>query len=105
LRAIAVTTAKRSEALPDVPTVGETLPGYEASNWWGIAAPTGTQMEIVVKLNSELNAAVADPKIKARFVELGGTSLAGSSVDFTKLIAAETDKWEKVIRAAKIKPE
>jgi tripartite-type tricarboxylate transporter receptor subunit TctC len=105
LRAIAVTTANRSDALPAVPSVGETIPGYEASNWWGIAAPTGTPTEIVVKLNSELNAAVADPKIKARFAELGGTSLAGSSADFAKLIAEETDKWGKVIRAAKIKPE
>ena len=104
LRAVAVTTAKRSEALPDVPTVGETIPGYEASNWWGIAAPARTPTDIVVKLNSELNAAVADPKIKARFVELGGASLAGSSADFATLIADETDKWGKVIRAAKIKP-
>jgi tripartite-type tricarboxylate transporter receptor subunit TctC len=85
--------------------VGETIPGYEASNWWGLAAPTNTPKEIVVKLNSELNAVVAEPKTKARFAELGGTSLAGSSADFAKLIADETDKWEKVIRAAKIKPE
>jgi tripartite-type tricarboxylate transporter receptor subunit TctC len=105
LRALAVTTAERSEALPGIPTVGESIPGYEASNWWGIAAPTGTPMEIVTKLNSELNAVSADPKIKSRFTELGGTSLAGSSADFAKLIAEETEKWGKVIRAAKIKPE
>jgi tripartite-type tricarboxylate transporter receptor subunit TctC len=105
LRAIAVTTTNRSEALPDVPTVSEFVPGYEASNWWGIAAPKSTPTEIVTKLNSELNAAVADPKIKARFADLGGTSLAGSPADFAKLIADETDKWGKVIRAAKIKPE
>jgi tripartite-type tricarboxylate transporter receptor subunit TctC len=105
LRAIAVTTANRSEALPAVPTVSEFVPGYEASNWWGIAAPKGTPKEIVAKLNSELNAAVAAPKIKTRFADLGGTSLAGSQADFAKLIADETDKWGKVIRAAKIKPE
>jgi tripartite-type tricarboxylate transporter receptor subunit TctC len=105
LCAIAVTTANRSEALPDVPTVGESIPGYEASNWWGIATPKSTPTEIVVKLNSELNAADADPKIKVRFADLGGTSLAGSQADFAKLIADETDKWGKVIRAAKIKPE
>jgi len=105
LRAIAVTTANRSEALPAVPTVNEFVRGYEASNWWGIAAPKGTPTEIVAKLNNELNAAVADPKIKARFADLGGTSLAASPADFAKLIADETDKWGKVIRAAKIKPE
>ena len=105
LHAIAVTTANRSEALPGIPTVSEFVSGYEASNWWGIAAPKGTPAEIVGKLNSELNAAVADPKIKARFADLGGSSLAGSPADFAKLIADETDKWAKVIRAAKIKPE
>jgi len=105
LLAIAVTTANRSEALPGVPTVGEFVPGYEASNWWGIAAPKNTPTDIVAKLNAELNAAVADPKIKARFADLGGTSLAGSPADFAKLIADETDKWGKVIRAARITPE
>lgn len=105
LRAMAVTTSKRSEALPAVPTVGEFVPGYEASNWWGIAAPKSTPTDIVSKLNSELNAAVADPKIMARFADLGGTSLAGSPANFAKLISDETDKWGKVIRAAKIKPE
>lgn len=105
LRAIAVTTATRSKALPAIPTVSEFVPGYEASNWWGIAAPEGTPIEIVAKLNSELNAAVADPKIKARFADLGATSLAGSPAEFAKLIADETDKWGEVIRVAKIKPE
>lgn len=105
LHAIAVTTASRSAALPAVPSVSEFVPGYEASNWWGIAAPKGTSSEIVATLNRELNAAVGDPKIRARFADLGGTSLAGSPADFAKLIADETDKWAKVIRAAKIKPE
>jgi len=105
LRAIAVTTANRSGALPDVPTVSEFVPGYEASNWWGIAAPKRTPTDIVGKLNGELTTAVADAKIKARFADLGGTSLAGSPADFAKLIADETDKWRKVIRAANIKPE
>src|SRR5215475_13687274 len=105
LRALAVTTASRSEALPVVPTIAEFVPGYEASNWWGIAAPKNTPADIVAKLNSEVNEAAADPKIKARFAELGGTSLAGSPADFAKLIADETDKWGKVIRAAKIRPE
>jgi len=91
--------------LPDVPTVSEFVPGYEASNWWGIAAPKRTPTDIVGKLNGELTTAVADAKIKARFADLGGTSLAGSPADFAKLIADETDKWRKVIRAANIKPE
>jgi tripartite-type tricarboxylate transporter receptor subunit TctC len=105
LRALAVTTVTRSEALPKIPTVGEFVPGYEGSNWWGVAAPKNTPAEIVNKLNSEINAAFADPKVKARLAELSGTSLAGSPADFGKLIAEETDKWGKVIRAAKIKPE
>jgi tripartite-type tricarboxylate transporter receptor subunit TctC len=105
LRVIAVTTATRSEALTDVPTISESVPGYEASNWWGVAAPKNTTADILAKLNSELNAAVADPKMKARLADLGGTSVAGSPADFAKLIADETDKWGKVIRAAKIKPE
>jgi tripartite-type tricarboxylate transporter receptor subunit TctC len=104
LRVIAVTTLTRSDVLPHVPTVDEFVPGYEASNWWGIAAPRGIAREIVDKLNNELNLAVADPKMKARFTDLGGTSLAGSPADFGKLIADETDKWSKVIRAAGIKP-
>ena len=105
LRALAVTTATRSAALPDIPMVGDFLPGYEASNWLGIGAPKGTPAEIVDKLNKEINAALADPKMKARLAELGGTPLPGSPADFGKLIAAETEKWGKVIRAANIKPE
>jgi tripartite-type tricarboxylate transporter receptor subunit TctC len=105
LRAIAVTTRTRSDVLPDVPTIAEFVPGYEASNWWGVAVPQGTPGDIVDKLNSELNAAAADPKMKARFADLGGMSLAGSPAEFAKLIADETEKWGRVIRAAKIKPE
>ena len=105
LRALAVTTATRSEALPDVPTVGEFVPGYEAGDWLGIGAPKNTPAEIVDRLNREINAALADPKIKARFADLGGTPLALTPADFGKLLADETEKWGKVIRAANIKPE
>ena len=105
LRALAVTTATRSEALPDIPTVGEFVPGYEASTWFGVGAPKNTPAEIVDKLNKEINAGLADPKMKARLADLGGTVLAGSPADFGKLIADETEKWGKVIRAANIKPE
>ena len=105
LRALAVTTATRSEALPDIPTVGEFVPGYEASAWFGIGAPKNTPAEIIDKLNKEINAGLADPKMKARLADLGGTVLAGSPADFGKLIADETEKWGKVIRAANIKPE
>ena len=105
LRALAVTTATRSEALPDIPTVGDFVPGYEASAWFGIGAPKNTPAEIIDKLNKEINAALADPKIKARLADLGGMALAGSPADFGKLIADETEKWGKVIRAANIKPE
>ena len=105
LRALAVTTATRSEVLPDIPTVGEFVPGYEASFWTGIGAPKNTPAEIVDKLNKEINAALADPKMKARLAELGGTALPGSPADFGKLIADETEKWGKVIRAANIKAE
>jgi tripartite-type tricarboxylate transporter receptor subunit TctC len=105
LRALAVTAATRSDALPDIPTVGEFVPGYEASYWNGIGAPKNTPAEIVEKLNKEINAGLADPKIKARLADLGGEVLALSPADFAKLIAAETEKWGKVIRAANIKPE
>ena len=105
LRALAVTTATRSEALPDIPTVGDFVPGYEASAWYGVGAPKNTPAEIVDKLNKEINAGLADPKIKARLADLGGTVLPGSPADFGKLIADETEKWAKVIRAANIKPE
>jgi tripartite-type tricarboxylate transporter receptor subunit TctC len=105
LRALAVTTAERCAALPDIPTAAEFVPGYEASYWTGLAAPRGTPTEIVEKLNNEINAALADPKIKARITDLGGTVLAGSTADFGKLITAETDKWAKVIKIANIKVE
>ena len=105
LRALAVTTATRSEALPDIPTVGEFVPGYEASAWYGVGAPKNTPAEIIDKLNEEINAGLADPKMKARLADLGGTALAGSPADFGKLIAEETEKWGKVIRAANIKPD
>jgi len=105
LRALAVTTATRSEALPDGPTVGEFVPGYEASLWQGIGAPKSTPTEIVDRLNKEINAALADPKIKARLADLGSTPLVNSPGDFAKLIANDTEKWGKVIRAANIKAE
>ena len=105
VRALAVTTAMRSEALPDIPTVAEFLPGYEASGWNGVGAPKNTPAEIVERLNKEINAALADPKMKARLAELGSTPFMLSSTDFGKLIAAETEKWAKVIRTANIKPE
>ncbi len=105
LRALAVTTATRSEALPDVPTVGDFVPGYEASLWQGIGAPKSTPPEIVDRLNKEINAALADPKIKARLADLGSTPLVSSPGDFAKLIADDTEKWGKVIRAANIKAE
>jgi tripartite-type tricarboxylate transporter receptor subunit TctC len=105
LRALAVTTATRSDALPDVPTVGEFVPGYEASNWFGLGAPKATPVEIVDKLNKEINAGLADPKIKARLADLGGTPLVGAPADFGKLIADETEKWGKVVKFAGIKAE
>jgi tripartite-type tricarboxylate transporter receptor subunit TctC len=105
LRALAVTTALRSEALPNVPSASEHVPGYIASTWYGFAVPKNTPNEIVGKLNAEINAALADPKIKARLMELGGTPLAGSPVEFAKFVAEDTAKWAKVIRAANIKPE
>jgi tripartite-type tricarboxylate transporter receptor subunit TctC len=105
LRALAVTTATRVEALPDIPTVGEFVPGFEASSWFGIGAPRSTPPEIADKLNKEINAVLAEPKIKTRLADLGGTALAGSPADFGKLIVEETEKWGKVIRAANIKPE
>jgi tripartite-type tricarboxylate transporter receptor subunit TctC len=105
LRPLAVTTTTRSEALPDVPALGEMLSGFESSAWIGITAPKGTPAEIIDKLNKEINAALADPKIKARFQELSGVILGGSPADFGKHIAEETEKWSKVIRVANIKPE
>ena len=105
LRALAITTATRSEALPDIPTVDEFVPGYEASSIFGFGAPKNTPAEIIDKLNKEINAGLADPKIKARLADLDGTVLVGSPADFGKLIAEETEKWAKVIRSADIKPE
>ena len=105
LRALAVASATRSETLPDIPTVGEFVPGYEAPTWYGLGAPKNTPAEIVAKLNKEINAALADPKLRARLADLGGTVLAGSPADFGKLIAEETEKWGKVIKFAGIKPQ
>lgn len=105
LRALAVTTASRMEMLPDVPTVGEFVPGFEASSVNGLGAPKRTPAEIVDKLNKEVKTALADPKTKARIADLGQTPLVGSSADLEKLIADETEKWGKVIRTAKIKAD
>jgi tripartite-type tricarboxylate transporter receptor subunit TctC len=105
LRALAVTTATRSDAAPDIPTVGEFVPGYEASSWQGVGAPKNTPTAIIDKLNREINAVIADPKMQARLADLGGTVLSGSPADFGKLIADETDKWGKVIKSVGIKPE
>jgi tripartite-type tricarboxylate transporter receptor subunit TctC len=103
LRALALTTATRSDALPDIPTVAEFVPGYEASSWYGVGAPKATPAEIVEKLNKEINAGLADAKLKARLADLGGDVLALSPADFGKLIADETEKWGKVIRSANIR--
>jgi tripartite-type tricarboxylate transporter receptor subunit TctC len=105
LRALAVTAATRSDALPDIPTVGEFLPGYEASTWYGVGAPKGTPAEIVEKLNKEINAGLADPTMKARLADLGGDVLALSPADFGKLIAEETAKWAKVVKFSGVKAE
>jgi tripartite-type tricarboxylate transporter receptor subunit TctC len=105
LRALAVTTATRSAALPDLPMVGDFVAGYESSGWFGIGAPKNTPVEVIGKLNSRINAALADPKIKARLADLGATPLPGSPADFGRLIAEETEKWGKVIRAGNIKPD
>jgi tripartite-type tricarboxylate transporter receptor subunit TctC len=105
LRALAVTTATRSDELAEVPTVGEFVPGYEASAWYGIGAPKGTPAEIVETLNKETNAALADPMIKARLADFGGRALVGSPADFGRLIVEETEKWAKVVKFANIKVE
>ena len=100
LRALGVTTATRSAQLPNVPTVAETVPGYEASAWFGMGAPKGTPADIVAKLNREINDALADPKMKARLAELGGTSIAGTPADFWKIHTYETEKWAKVVKSS-----
>ena len=105
LRALAVTTARRSEALPDIPPVADFVPGYEASGWYGVGVPKNTPAEIVETLNKAINAGLADPKVKARLAALGGTPLAGSPSDFGRLIADETVKWAKVVKFAGMKPE
>jgi len=105
LRALAISTVTRSQALPDVPTVSEFVPGYESSGFFGFGAPENTPAAIVDKLNGEINAGLADPKLKAQLIDLGGIILGGSPADFRKLIADETEKWGKVIRAANIKAE
>jgi tripartite-type tricarboxylate transporter receptor subunit TctC len=105
LRPLAVTTASRSDALPDIPTVGDFIPGYEASTWCGIGAPKGTPAEVIDKLNKEINAGLVDPKVKARLANMGSTALPGSPADFGKLIAEETEKWAKVVKLSGAKPD
>jgi tripartite-type tricarboxylate transporter receptor subunit TctC len=105
VRALAVTSAARSEALPDVPTVGESVPGYEASPWWGLGVPRGTPPEIIDRLNQEINAGLADPKIKARLADLSVSVHTGSPADFGKLLVEETEKWGKVVRFSGAKVE
>jgi tripartite-type tricarboxylate transporter receptor subunit TctC len=105
LRALAVTSATRSEALPNTPTVGDFLPGYEATQWYDVGAPKDTPTEIIEKRNGKINAALADPIIEARFADLGGTVFPTSPAEFGKFIADETEKWGKVIRSANIKAE
>ena len=105
LRPLAVTTATRSPALPDIPTMDDFLPGYEATSWHGIGVPKNTPAEMIDKLNEAINASLVDPKLKARLADLGGTVMMGSPADFGKLIAEETEKWGKVVRAANIKPD
>src|SRR6266702_6728531 len=103
-RALAVTTAARSPILPDVPALGETLPGYEASSWYGLGGPKRTPEEVIEKLNKEVNVSIADPKLQARLADLGGTVLGGSPADFAKLISDEVKKWSRVILAANMRP-
>ena len=105
LRALAVTIERRLDALPDIPAVAEFVPGYEASGWFGVGAPSNTPVEIIDKLNKEIDAGVADPKIKARLADLGGIALTGSPSDFGKLIAEETEKWGKVVKFAGVKAD
>ncbi len=104
LRGLATTGAMRWEGLPDLPTVGEFVPGYETSAWYGVGAPKRTPAEIIDKINREINAGLADPKMKVRFADLGGVPMPMTPAEFGKLIADETDKWAKVIRMANLKP-
>ena len=105
LRALAATTATRTEILPDLPTIGDFVPGYESSSVNGIGAPRGTPAEIIDRLNREINAGLVDPRLKAKFVELGSTVLPGSPAAYAKLLADETEKWAKVVKAAGAKPD
>jgi len=105
VRALAVTTATRAEVLPDIPTVNDFVPGFEAGAWYGVGMPANAPPDIVGKLNNEINAAFSGPKIKDRLVELGGIVLAGTPADFGKVIADETEKWRKIVHVANIKPE
>jgi len=105
LRALAVTTATRFEGAPDIPTVGDVVPGYEASQWYGVGVPKNTPVEIVDKLNKEINAGLANPKLRAQLADLGGRVLPGSAADFGKLIAEETEKWAKVVKFSGAKPD
>jgi tripartite-type tricarboxylate transporter receptor subunit TctC len=105
LRALAVTTAMRSDALPEVPTVAEFVPGYEASGWLGVGAPRNTPAEIIDRLNKEINAGLADPTLAARLADLGSTVMIGSPADFGKLIVGETEKWAKVVKFSGAKPD
>jgi tripartite-type tricarboxylate transporter receptor subunit TctC len=105
LRALAVTTATRSEVLPDIPTAADFVPGYDVSDWMGVGAPKNTPAEIIDKLNREINAGLADAKLKARFADLGATVIPGSPADFGKLIAEETEKWARVVKFSGAKPD
>jgi tripartite-type tricarboxylate transporter receptor subunit TctC len=105
LRGLAVTSAARSQVLPDLPTVADFLPGYEASAWYGLGAPKNTPDEVIDKINKGMNAVLADPKSQARFAELGASLLPGSPADFSRLVADETEKWGKVVRFSGAKPD
>ena len=105
VRGLAVTSAKRADTLPDLPAAAEFVPGYEVSSWYGIGVPRKTPADVVEKLNREVNAGLADPKTMARLAHEGGMAMPGTPADFAKLIAEETEKWAKVVRAANIKPD
>jgi tripartite-type tricarboxylate transporter receptor subunit TctC len=105
LRALAVTSTARAQALPDIPVIADHLPGFESSSWQGVGVPRATSAEIVEKLNTEINAGFANPSVKARLAEFGGMPLAGSPADFGKLIAEDIEKWSKVVKFAGLKPD